>query len=143
MSQAFYAEHLLALIDAAIISAGFHVPDSLDGTTSTPKRHKSASTQRLSSTNTRQYRNQDLTRVQDLIQVEAWFVKNPSAQKASRAKAYKEMRKVRNAVTRLVGEVPVLANIIHLADSDDVDGEYLTITSLFEVHRDEEVGRET
>jgi|ETNmetMinimDraft_26_1059896.scaffolds.fasta_scaffold20181_4 hypothetical protein len=140
-TRAFDAERLLELVEDAIGEAGVHVADSLLGATSTPKKHKSARTH-MESVNTLQYRNQDVSRMEDTVTVELWFQLRPSGQRATRAASAVTARLVRNRITRINNIQLRPGNPVHLSTDPEVRGEWYTITDRFRFQRDEEVGRE-
>ena len=143
MGEAFDIERLVALVEEAITESGFHIPDSIGGTTSTPRKHQSATVTRISTVNTEQLRNQRCSRVEDTLQVELHFVVKPGQQRETRRAAYESTRRVRNNITRLAHRQLRESNPTHLSDEDLFLGEYFQITSQYRFRRYEEVGRES
>ena len=66
-------ERLIELVEESVVEAGVHVPDSLQGTTSTTRLHESATVARETTTNLEQFRDQLISRVEDVVAVEYVF----------------------------------------------------------------------
>lgn len=134
-------ERLLGLVEARCEAAGVHVADELLGTTSAPRQHQSARVGRESTDNTDQLRNQEISRVEDVVVVELWFELPPKQQRLGRDAAHVTARAVRNAVTDLADTQQRRNGQTHLSTVDEPRGEWLTITQRYRFRRYEEVGR--
>lgn len=134
-------ERLIELVEESVGEAGVHVSDSLLGTTSTTRLHESARVARESTTNTDQFRNQDISRVEDVIVVELVFELQPHQQREARNAAYVTSRNVRNKITRLANPRMRHNGETHLDTDEVVEDGWLIITDRYRFRRYEQVGR--
>ena len=139
--QTYPIEHLISLVEEAITEAGVHVSDELGGGTSTPRKHESARVMVESSINTDQTRNQDVSRMVDIIEVQLAFQLRPSGQRLTRNAGHVTSRVVRNKITFEAANQLAESRPIHLTTVPDIQGEWFTITDRYRFYRFEEVGR--
>ena len=134
-------ERLIELVEESVTEAGVHVPDSLQGTTSTTRLHESATVARETTINLEQFRDQLISRVEDVVAVEYVFEIQPHQQKASRAAAYPVVRAARNKVTNLEDGRQRHNGQVHISTDEVVEGGWLIITDRYRFRRYEQVGR--
>lgn len=137
-------ETLVQRIEAHLVvapSIGVTIADDLRGYTSATRTHTGLRVQRETTINVGPERDASRSMVDDVIVIELSFRIAPKDQRTSRDAAYTLARAIRNRITDLTEITLRPSHCVHIDDDEEVEGDWIVITSRYNFSRIEEVGQ--